>query len=373
MADTNIGFRADETLNTALSAAASRAGTSVSEIVRDGLRRVYAVDRPSYGVGSQYSFVGDARALLSRGVAGDADTRLAQLRSELAAGRGPEFAVTTGNASQVVPPGFEPLVPEMATDRPLAGLCRVLPLAGPGPFGVPGTAAVTGVGAHVEGTNPTGGALALGGGNVAPTGISGVIDLSRELADAATSAADAIVFGAMEEAYAQQSEARIAAELAAVTAGTITNGLAPSGAQVATTAAATVVDDTLKLLARMVKLRRRRARAAVATADAAIAEALAAGAITSGSVGRLDQATGDDTALWRPMGTPLNLSPDLASTSGATAVIAASADSVFAWESPGRQFTYEEPAGPAVLRLSLFRYFATRTLRPVGVAALRVS
>ena len=281
--------------------------------------------------------------------------------------------MTTGNASQVVPPGFEPLVPDMATDRPLLGLCRALPLAGPTPFGVPGTAAVTGVGANVEGANPAGGALTLGGGNVTPAGISGVIDLSRELADSATSAADAIVFSAMHESYSQQAEARIAAELAAIAAGSISSGQVPSGAQVATTAAATVVDDTLKLLARMVKLRRRRARAAVATADAAIAEALAAGAVTSGSVGRLDQATGDVEALWRPLGTPLNLSPDLASTSGATAVIAASADSVFAWESPGWQFTYEEPAGPAVLRLSLFRYFATRVLRPVGVAALRMS
>ena len=306
-------------------------------------------------------------------MAGDADTRLAQFRADLAAGRGPEFTVTTGSASQVVPPGFESLLPEMATDQPLRGLCRVLPLAGPTPFGVPGTAAVTGVGAHVECANPAGGALALGGGNVSPAGISGVIDLSRELADSATSAADAIVFGAMEEAYAQQSEARIAVELAAVTAGTIASGQVPSGAQVATTAATTVVDDTLKLLARMVKLRRRRARAAVATADAAIAEALAAGAVTSGSVGRLDQATGDVEALWRPLGTPLNLSSDLASTSGATAVIAASADSVFAWESPGRQFTYEEPAGPAVLRLSVFQYFAARVLRPVGIGALRVS
>ena len=366
MAPTNtIGLRLDEDLALALSAEANRTGTSVSELVRGPLRATYCAPRPSYGDGAPHSFVADIWALSTRGEVDGARQRLDQLQTEMAAGRGPEFALNTGNASQVIPPAYLPLVPEADTDRPLRDLCSMGDvLTSSNPFGVPGTIAAAGVGAHVEGVNPTGGSLALGGGVVAPTGISGTIDITRELADAATSAGDAVIMAAMRESYNQQTEARIAAELTTVTAGTISSGQVPTGAQVANTASASVAADTKKMLARMVKLRRRRPMAAVATADTAFAEALATA---------LDETTGDENALWRPMGVPTNLSPDLDSASGSTAVVAATVASVWAWESQTRQFTWEQTGGPAVLTLAVFGYFGVRVLRPIGVAALRVS
>ena len=362
MAPTTIGLRVDEDLAAALAAEADRTGASISDLVRAPLRAAYVHARPSYGVGSQFSFVGDAWALLSHGDAHDARERLNTFRGELAAGR-TEFAVTTGNASQIIGPGYSPLVAGGDPDQPLRALCTVLPLGSPVPFGVPGAVTATGVGSHVEGTNPTAGTLTLGGGTVAPSGISGTFDVSRELADSANPAVDAVALSAMRESYAQQAEARIAAELTSVTAGSITSGQVPSGAQVAVTASGTVATDVPKMFARMVRLRRRRPAAAVATGAATFAEALSA----------LDQATGDDTALWRPMGVPLNLSADLTASSGDTAVIATSPDSAWAWETPTREFAWEQVQGPAVIRLSLFGYFAAKVLRPVGVAALRVS
>jgi hypothetical protein len=206
--------------------------------------------------------------------------------------------------------------------------------------------------------------LALGGATVAPTGVSGVFDVSRELADSANPAVDAVALAVMAEDYARKTEALAAAELAAITSGTITSGQVSTGAQVATTAAGTVAADTKKLIARVVKLRRRRPQAVVATADATFAEALAAG---------LDETTGDENALWRPMGVPINLSADLVSGSGSTAVVAVAPATAWAWESPTQKFEWEQVQGPAVIRLSLFGYFAAKVLRPVGIAALRVS
>ena len=288
-----------------------------------------------------------------------------KFRADLAAGHGPQFTVTTANAGAIVPPGYEPLVPEQATDRPLLALCgHPLPITSAVPFGVPGTATVSGVGAHVEGTNPSSGTLTLGGSVVAPKGYSGVFDVSRELADSANPAVDAVALAAMHEAYAQQTEAAVADELTSVCAGTISSGLVPSGAQVATTSSAAVATDTKKLIARSVKLRRRRPQAVVATADTAFAEALAAG---------LDELSGDVRAQWRVQGAGISLSADLDSSSGDTAVVAVSPASVWAWESPAQQFEWEAVAGPAVIRLSLFGYFGVRVLRPVGISALRVS
>ena len=361
-----IAVRVDEDLATALNAEVARTGATISDVVRAPLVAAYAAPRPSYGPGSRFSLVGDAWALASRGATADgAEQRLAQLRADLAAGHGPQFTTSTTNASQVVPPGYAPLVPEQATGRPLLSLCAYpLPITNAVPFGTPGTATVSGVGSHTEGNNPSAGTLTLSGGTVAPSGISGVFDVSRELADSANPAIDAVALGAMQESYAQQTEALVAAEITSVTAGTITSGLVPSGAQVATTASGTVAVDTKKLIARAVKLRRRRPQAVVATADTAFSEALAAG---------LDEATGDATALWRPMGTPTNLSADLTASSGDTAVVVVSPPSMWAWESPMQRFEWEQVAGPAVIRLSLFGYFGVKVLRPVGIAALRVS
>ena len=353
MAPTNtIGLRLDEDLHTALNAEAARTGASISELVRAPLRQAYCAPRPSYGPGSQFSLVRDSWELVSGDVvnASAARQRLDHFRAELAAGR-TEFALTTASASQVVPPGYEPLVADGTLDRPLFNACTTGTLPTPGPFAVPGAVTVTG-GDAVEGTNPSSGTLTVGGGNINPRGISGVVDLSRELADSASPAADQVILTALRESYTAQAEAQIAAELATLD-------------PVDTTAAATLAEDVTAQIGRMVKARRRRASAAVVSGADALSDALAAG---------LDPLSGDEAAQWRVQGCGVNLSLDLGDSSGEAVAVVASPASLYAWESIGQDFTWQQvTSGPAVIRLATWQYFAVKTVRVAGVRVLTLA
>jgi hypothetical protein len=350
MAPTTIGLRIDEDLAAALTAEASRTGASISDLVRGPLRRAYADPRPSYGPGAQFSLVRDSWALISGDAvnAVAARQRLDHFRAELAAGR-TEFALNTANASAIVPPGYLPLVADGTLDRPLFNACTTGTLAIPGPFAVPGAVTVTGVGDAVEGTNPSSGTLTVGGGNISPRGISGVVDLSRELADRARPAADAVILNAMRESYTAQAEAHIAAEV-----GT----LDPVG----TTSAANLARDVRRQVARMVGARRRRAAAVVVSGADALADACA---------DAFDETSGTSNAQWFVQGASVDLSADLGDSTGEVAAAVISPASLYAWESIGQDFTWQQvTSGPAVIRLATWQYFAVKTMRVAGVRAL---
>ena len=217
---------------------------------------------------------------------------------------------------------------------------------------MPGAVTVTGGGDAVEGTNPSSGTLTVGGGNINPRGISGVVDLSRELADSASPAADQVILTAMHESYTAQAEAHIAAELATLT-------------PVDTTAAVTLAEDVTAQISRMVKARRRRASAAVVSGADALADALA---------GDLDPLSGDESAQWRVQGCNVNLSPDLGDSSGEIVAAVVAPASLYAWESIGQDFTWQQvTSGPAVIRLATWQYFAVRTVRVAGVRVLALA
>ena len=353
MAPTNtIGLRLDEDLHTALNAEAARSGASISELVRAPLRQAYCAPRPSYGPGSQFSLVRDSWELVSGDVvnASAARQRLDHFRAELAAGR-TEFALTTASASQVVPPGYEPLVADGTLDRPLFNACTTGTLPTPGPFAVPGAVTVTG-GDAVEGTNPSSGTLTVGGGNINPRGISGVVDLSRELADSASPAADQVILTALHESYTAQAEAHIAAELATLDPAT-------------TTSTANLVRDVKREIAAMVRGRRRRAAAAVISAADALAAAAADG---------FDEVTGDGEGMWHALGASIDLSADLGDASGEVVAVVVSPASLYAWESIGQDFTWQQvTSGPAVIRLATWQYFAVKTVRVAGVSVLTLA
>ena len=57
--------------------------------------------------------------------------------------------------------------------------------------------------------------------------------------------------------------------------------------------------------------------------------------------------------------------------SGDADVLLFNSADVWAWESPLLMFRFEERGGPARIDLSLFGYFATRILRPIGLAGIR--
>ena len=308
----------------------------------------------------------------------------------------PEFAINTGNASQIIAPGYRPdlYVTQLLKGRPLTSGVSRGTIADATPFNIPSFVSASGASAaHVEGVNPTGGSLTLGTVTVAPGAISGVFELSREIVDSANPAVDAIAMNAMHESYAQQTEAQVYAELNGTTGvgGTITSGFVPSGAQArltnglngtGATGTATEKDFVAGIRAQLALYSFRRFAApdqmylsqegtsAMATAIDTTGRPLlpSVGATNTVGVGNaVQQGWFVDGLTAVPAWSMVNNA-----ITDADALIFNSVD-VWAWESPLLMFRFEERGGPARIDLALFGYFSTRVLRPVGLSAVRFS
>jgi hypothetical protein len=294
------------------------------------------------------------------------------------------FAVNTGNASQVIPPGYRPdlFVTQLLQDRPLANSVSRGTLTDATPFNIPKFVSSSGATAeHVEGTNPSQGSLTLGIVTVAPTAISGTYQLTREIVDSANPAIDAIATQAMRESYSQQTEALVYAKLngADGVGGTITSGLVPSGAQVSTTSGQ---GDELLLGVRtataLYPFRRfgrmnrahisQEATTAFATAVDTTGRPLLAYTGSTSSVGTgnaLVEGYNIDGLPYQPTWSMTgNASTD-------ADVLGFNSSDVWAWESGLLMFRFEERNGPANIDLALFGYFATQVLRAVGLMGIR--
>lgn len=301
------------------------------------------------------------------------------------------FAVNTGNASGVVPPGYRPdlFVTQLLKGRPLATSLSRGTLSDATPFNIPKfVSASGGTSEHVEGTNPTQGSLALGITVVSPTAISGTYQLTREIVDSANPAIDAIAAQAMQESYRQQTEAMVYAELNGVNGvgGTITSGFVPSGAQAyAVTGSAGGVgaggDELLQTIRlamgnydfeRFAELDRghfsKEASQAVSTAVDTTGRPLVpfqTGMNAYGTTERLVSGYEIDglrfQKTWSMTG----------NDAGDADVIALNSSDAWAWESGMLMFRFEERNGPANIDLALFGYFATRVIRPVGLVGIR--
>ena len=318
-----------------------------------------------------------------------------QTRDQAQEAMRPEFAITTGTASQVIPPGYRPdlYVTQLLKGRPLtSGLSRGT-IADATPFNIPSFVSASGAtAAHVENVAPTPGSLTLGTVTVAPGAVSGVFELSREIVDSANPAVDAIAMNAMHESYSQQTEASVYSQLNGSTGvgGTVTAGFVPSGAQVASPnaqgtgaglalAGAALVPAIRAALA-LYPFRRFGAPDQMFLSQEATS-ALAAATDTTGhpllpSVGA-QNVVGVGNAVnngWFVDGLTAVPAWSMTGNAGTDAdvIIFNSAD-VWAWESPLLMFRFEERGGPARIDLALFGYFATRILRPVGFAAVRLT
>lgn len=294
------------------------------------------------------------------------------------------FAVNTGNASGVIPPGYRPdlFVTQLLKGRPLATSLSRGTLSDATPFNIPKfVSASNGTAEHVEGTNPSQGNLVLGITVVSPTAISGTYQLTREIVDSANPAIDAIAAQAMQESYRQQTEAMVYTELNGDNGvgGTITSGFVPSGAQVYTSSGQG--DELLLKLReamgvydfnRFAELDRghfsREASTDISTAVDTTGRPLVpfqAGMNAFGSTERLVSGYEIDglrfQKTWSMTG----------NAAGDADVIALNSSDAWAWESGMLMFRFEERNGPANIDLALFGYFATRVIRPVGLVGIR--
>jgi phage head maturation protease len=305
-------------------------------------------------------------------------------RSRAALTAGAEFAVNTGNASGVVPPGYRPdmFVSQLLKERPLTNSVSRGTLTDATPFNIPKYVSSSGESAqHVEGVNPSQGSLVLGVTTVSPTAVSGLFQLTREIVDSANPAIDAIAMAAMREAYSQQTEAMVYAELNGTNGvgGTITTGFVPSGAQAATTTGQG--DELLAGVRTAMALYPFRRFGSINRAHLSQegTTEFASAVDTTGRpllpyLGAQNSVGTANTSTQGYLVDGVTMEPTWSMTGNAAGdadVLMFNSADVWAWESGLLMFRYEERNGPANIDLAMFGYFATRVLRPIGLSAVR--
>lgn len=79
-----------------------------------------------------------------------------------------------------------------------------------------------------------------------------------------------------------------------------------------------------------------------------------------------------DLTAWALRDVSVELSPWITGTgAGDGDVFITGRNDLWAWQSPLLEFHYYERQGPALVDLALFGYFATRLIKPAGLAAIR--
>jgi HK97 family phage major capsid protein/HK97 family phage prohead protease len=313
---------------------------------------------------------------------------------------GLQFATgTTTTAAAIIPPGYRPelYVPQLFQGRPLTESVSQGAISDATPFTVPKFVSASGMAAnHTEGTNATDGTLTFGTITVTPTAVDGLFKVTREIVDSSNPALDAIALQAMREAYSQNTEAKVYAELngANGVGGTVTTGFVPSGAaaQAITGAAGSIANpglagglllDTIRGQLAAYPFRRFAAVNRMVLA-AEGTSALALGKDGNGRPLLPPLAPQNAAGGVHGLGTPVqgfNVDglaglPAWSMTGNAAGdadVILFNSADVWAWESPTMTFRYEERSGPALIELALFGYFATKILRPSGFTGIRLT
>lgn len=307
-----------------------------------------------------------------------------QARALFASG-GTNFDVTTGNAGQVIPPGYRPdlFVNELRRGRPIVSSFSRGTISDATPFTVPRfVSSSTATADHVEGTNPSEGSMTLDSLTVSPGAISGRFDLTREIVDASNPAIDAIALATMRESYNRQTEQKAYAELnvnanIGVSVDADLSDLTSVTPATQATARKLALDNTRDLLVRYPFTR-------FASPDFAIMGQLISQAFgnaqdTTGrpllpSIGATNTA-GVGNAVdqgWYVDGLPFRPAWAFTQNVGDEAAVIGNSNDVWAWESPLLTFRFEEKQGPAVIEMALFAYFATKVLRPAGLFSLRL-
>lgn len=305
-----------------------------------------------------------------------------------------QFEANTTNAAAVVPPGYRPdlYVTQLMQGRPLVSSVSRGTLSDATPFTIPSFTSASGMSSdHVEGTNPTGGTLDIDTVTVTPGGVSGLFEITREIADSSNPAIDAIAMQAMQESYSQQTEQKVYDLLngSSGQGGTITGGFVPSGAQVRLVSGAdgngsSGTADGADLIAgirdQMALYPFRRFAAPNRAHLSQSATSALAGAVGSDgrpllpSVGATNTAGVGNAANQGWFIDGLAFAPTWSMNGSAASdgdVLMFNSNDVWAWESSLLTFRFEERGGPARIDLALFGYFAAQVLRPVGLSSVR--
>jgi HK97 family phage major capsid protein len=329
--------------------------------------------RPVYSFdGRGDSFVRDAWAVRHPSQAKDPEgsqRRLNEFNTFQLEARQAFTTVSTSNASQIVPPGYEPLLASFTQDRPLYAAATKGDITDGTAFVLPGQVTDSGVdsavGTQSEGSNRTDNAAPVfTPSTVTPAGITGLFRVTRELVDASNPAIDAVALSELRESYGRQTEARIFTELNTVQSGTITGLQVPNGAQARTSTGTGLPADLRKAILDFGGIRGMRPRNVVASMRQSVAEGL--DGLDASTVGAGEEY------FFVTHGCPVYLSPQISGVAaGDGDVFVLGSGDLWAWSSGLLQFQYYERQGPGMVDLSVWGYFAAKVVNPRGVSSIR--
>lgn len=340
-----------------------------------------------YTRGGQHSYVSDQYRAMQKGdkAAADRLTRHStimvgraqqdpQLRAVLGAG-----ATTLG--AGLVPPVWlaEDFAPVMHKKLRLAQQLRQVPWAGPFAWTIPVAGTVAKTSSTVEGVNATITNPGYGTITVTPTDITGFTEVSRQMLEASNPAVDAVIWGDMLGDFYDNAEILVIAALVAV-----------AGANTATVSAGVLT--TTDIMAQRAGILD--GIVAIADAPAGDPDVFVGTSARWASYLKLTDTTGRPLILAQaypaqnPIGRgdlgsafqggvqgrleTLNVvtSPSVAASSG---FILNSQEHLFSI-SPPMQFQYEQPVGPALVRIGVWGYEAvTFARRPKAITKLAYS
>lgn len=256
------------------------------------------------------------------------------------------------------------LVDAIAKGRPMGSFFQRIPVTDARPRIFPRVTTSTTVAKPSEGANPSDGDFATEAVSATPELYIGSLTVARTIIDGADPDAERMMLADMQEQYAQVTEAALVSAI-------------ESGAASGT---GTYVHDTphagiLAMIVRYRTARRLRAEAVF------LPDAVYEGAMSQvDSTGRPlipymgpQNAAGMQTAPGADGGSVLGVpliqsyaSAPGTSKANAVAVVARAADAIY-YESALLDFRYEQPAGPAAVKLGVYGYFVAKVRRAPGV------
>lgn len=273
-------------------------------------------------------------------------------------------AETSADVAEIIPPGYRPdlYVGSIAAPRPVIDSFTSYALTDATPFKVPTFLSIDSalIADHVEGTNPTAGAISFDEITVSPKAVSGSYDVSREALDSANPALDQIVMQAIRDDYATKSESYAAAQ--------IVDGASSGDAWVTAGFTAAIMASYADFIDT------RRAPADVVLAATAAFSALATEVDDMGRPMNPYAGPSNANGTMGVAGQGLNVAgvnvrPAWALAANGSALIVAKRTDAATWESGLRMWRWEEVAGPANIRFAAFGYIAAAVLRPTGVVS----
>lgn len=289
-------------------------------------------------------------------------------------------AGNTTDQAGIIPPGYRPdlYVGQIPQGRPLFEAMSRGSIDNATPFKVPvwvGSANLSGT--NSEGTGPSTGTITDHTyRTVSPSAQSGEFIITRELVDSANPAIDQIALAAMREEYAQDTEAVIAAALAAATDNDTGSGQSTEGCYVYTS---TGTGNDLASKIRLVEGEFPFHRYTVAP-DRVLASSQGWGSLVQAvdDVGRplfpfAGAMNGYGTVGQGAQTMNIDGLPGIPAWALSTTyddVVMFNHVDAWAWESPLLSFRFEEKAGPENIVLNIWGYFAFQILRYTGIHAI---